>query len=137
MEHSYNKRYWAAGVILFAAACSGRHTEVVSTRTVNIQEPPIAAPAMIDISIVDLHDVPSTDPSQERVVGTIVNKGDKPVSRISIRVEALDRAGNVVSTVVTPPLTQTVDPFGGRATFEASMPQNAAVAGYHAVALAR
>ena len=66
-----------------------------------------------------------------------VNGGDKQVSGLSIRVNALDEAGNVVRTVVTPPLAQTIAPSGGRATFEALMPRDAAVAGYHAVAIAR
>lgn len=69
--------------------------------------------------------------------GTIINDGDRPVSRIAIRVNALDVSGNVVRTVTTPPLSQTIDPFGGRATFETLMPRDRTVAGYHAVAIAR
>jgi hypothetical protein len=84
-----------------------------------------------------LHDEPAADPAQEKVVGTIINDGDKRVSGISIRVNALDSSGNVVRTIVTPPLAQPIDPSGGRATFEAMMPRDPNVAGYHAVAIAR
>lgn len=92
---------------------------------------------MVDISIVNLHDEPSTDPSQERVVGTIINQGDKRVSGLSIRVNQLDASGTVIRSVTTPPLAQTIDPNGGRATFEAMIPADSRSAGYHAVAIAR
>ena len=99
-----------------------------------VQQP---APTAIDVSIVNLHDEAAPDPADEKVVGTIVNAGDKPVSRIAIRVNALDASGQVVRTVTTPPLAQPIGPFGGRATFEATMPRDRAVAGYHAVAVAQ
>lgn len=123
--------------IPLVAACSGKRETSVSTRTVAVEERSIPAPKMIDISIINLHDEPAPDPTQEKVVGTIVNAGDKRVTGISIRIDALDRAGKVVNSVTTPPLAQSVDPFGGRATFEAFMPRDEAVAGYHAVAIAR
>ena len=128
----------AALALPLLASCGPERREVVTQRrTTTIQEQQVAAPKMIDISIVGLHDEPATDPAQEKVVGTIINEGDKRVSGISIRVNALDSSGNVVRTVVTPPLAQPIDPSGGRATFEALMPRDPAVAGYHAVAIAR
>lgn len=121
------------------AACSAHREErtVVPARRTVVEEQPLAAPKMVDISIVNLHDEPATDPSQERVVGTIINAGDKRVTGLSIRVNQLDETGSVIRTVVTPPLAQPIDPNGGRATFEASMPRDARAAGYHAVAIAR
>jgi hypothetical protein len=120
------------------SACAPKRQAVVSTETVTaIDERTLPPPRMIDISIVNLHDEPSAHPSDERVVGTIVNDGDRPVSRISVRVNALDAGGNVVHTVTSPPLEHTIDPFGGRATFEVFVPRDPAVAGYHAVAIAR
>ena len=92
---------------------------------------------MVDISIVDLHEEPTADPRMEKVVGTIVNQGDRPVSKISIRIDLLDDAGNRVNSVTTPPLAQTIAALGGRATFEASVPRNPAVTTYHAVAIAQ
>jgi hypothetical protein len=120
------------------SSCATKRHEVATTRTVTtlheVQQP---APTTIDVSIVNLHDEAAPDPADEKVVGTIVNAGDKPVSRIAIRVNALDASGQVVRTVTTPPLAQPIGPFGGRATFEAIMPRDRAVAGYHAVAVAQ
>ena len=73
----------------------------------------------------------------EKVVGTVINDGNGPVSQLSIRVDSLDHAGNVVHSIRTPPLAQTIDARGGRTTFEASVPQNPAVTTYHAVAIAQ
>jgi hypothetical protein len=124
---------------LVIAACAERHQSALSTRTTTTveQHVPLPPPEMVAISIVNLHDEPAANPGRERVVGTIINQGDKPVSRLSIRVEALDDSGNVVDSTTTPPLAQTIDPFGGQATFEASMPRNSSVTTYHAVVIAR
>lgn len=129
----------AALTLTLVAGCAGRQETVVQTTrtTTAIQEQTIATPKTIDISIVDLHDEPASDPAQEKVVGTIINQGDRPVSGVSIRVNALDGGGRVIKTVQTPPLAQTIDAHGGRATFEALMPRDEAVRGYHAVAIAR
>lgn len=128
----------SAVAVPLISSCAPKRQTTVSTETVTtIDEHSLPAPKMIDISIVDLHDEPTADPSGEKVVGTIINEGDRPVSKIAIRVDALDATGNVVRTVTTPPLSQTIDPFGGRATFETVMPRDRAVVGYHAVAIAR
>jgi len=120
------------------ASCAAKHHEtVVTTKRSVVEEQTIAAPKMIDISIVGLHDEPAADPTQERVVGTIVNEGDKRVSGLSVQVNALDGSGRVVHSITTPPIAQTIDPEGGRATFEALMPRDPEVAGYHAVAIAK
>jgi hypothetical protein len=127
-----------AVAVPLVSSCAPKRQAVVSMETVTtIDEHTLPAPKMIDVSIVNLHDEPSADPSREKVVGTIINDGDRSVSRIAIRVNALDATGNVVRTVTTPPLSQTIDPFGGRATFETFMPRDPAVAGYHAVAIAQ
>ena len=121
------------------SSCATKRHEVAATRTVTTFHKEVQQPAStaIDVSIVNLHDEAAPDPADEKVVGTIVNAGDKPVSRIAIRVNALDASGQVVRTVTTPPLAQPISPFGGRATFEAIMPRDRAVAGYHAVAVAQ
>ena len=124
--------------VALVSSCAPRQRAVATTQTVTTTRAAIQPPARaIGVSIVNLHDEAALDPANERVVGTIVNDGDKPVSRIAIRVNALDASGQVVRTVTTPPLSQTIDPFGGRATFEAIMPRDPVVAGYHAVAVAR
>ncbi len=128
----------SAVAVSLASSCAPRHRAVASTESVTtVDREALPAPRMIDISIVSLHDEPTVDPATEKVVGTVVNDGDRPVSRIAIRIHAVDADGNVVRTVTTPPLSQTIDAYGGRATFEAVMPRDTAVAGYRAVAIAR
>src|SRR5262245_46950259 len=96
---------------LLSACATERQTTVTRSTTVQQQRTMVPAPAMTAISFQDLRGEQSlADPSKERVVGTIVNHGDKPVSRLSIRVEGLDSGGGVVTSVVTPPLDQTIDP---------------------------
>ncbi len=128
----------AFSLVAAVAACSSHRERFVTTeeRTVAVRQP-VAPPKMVDITIINLHGEQAADPTQEKVVGTIVNSGDRKVSGISIRVNALDRAGNVIRTVTTPPLAHEIAPLGGKAEFEALMPQDDAVAGYHAVAIAR
>ena len=130
----------AAGLLVapFLTACAPKRETTVTRSTVAVEERAIPAPPKaIDISIVDLHDEPAPDPSQEKVVGTIINGGDKQVTGLSIKVNALDKAGNVVRSITTPPLAETIAASGGRTRFEAYMPVDPAVVGYHAVAIAK
>ena len=132
----------ALAIFVFAACGAKREAIVSSTRTVTVDQgkpspPRVVDTPMVDISIVDLHEEPTADPRMEKVVGTIINQGERPVSKISIRIDFLDDAGNLVNSVTTPPLDQTIAALGGRATFEASTPRNAAVTTYHAVAIAQ
>lgn len=132
----------ALAIFVFAACGAKRETIVSSTRTVTVDQgkpspPRVVDAPMVDISIVDLHEEPTADPRMEKVVGTIINQGERPVSKISIRIDLRDDAGNLVNSVTTPPLAQTIAALGGRATFEASVPRNPAVTTYHAVAIAQ
>jgi hypothetical protein len=127
----------ALAIFVFAACGAKRETIVSSTHTVTVDQGKPSPPRMVDISIVDLHEEPAADPQMEKVVGTIINQGERPVSKISIRIDLLDDAGNLVNSVTTPPLAQTIAALGGRATFEASVPRNPAVTTYHAVAIAQ
>ncbi len=128
----------AAALVVLASACGPKRETVVRHESVAIHQPAAPQPPRaIDISIVDLHDEPAPDPSQEKVVGTIVNDGDKAVSGLSIKVNALDSSGQIVRSITTPPLRETIAAGGGRTRFEAFMPADPAVAGYHAVAIAR
>ena len=115
-------------------ACSAPERPVV-TRT--IVEETIAPPTRTDISIADLREVPSDDPSKEKVSGVIVNRGDKAVTELTIRVDGLDATGRIVESITMPLLGQTIAALGGQATFEAALPRNPAIASYHAVAIAR
>jgi hypothetical protein len=144
----WNMRTASCGITalaVLAAGCAARETTTIRRETVQtvpaastvVETTTRARAQMVDISIIDLHGEPAADPSMETVVGTIINEGDRAVSRLSIRVDALDSVGNVLNSITTPPLTKTIESHGGRATFEASMPSNPAVTTYHAVAIAR
>jgi hypothetical protein len=126
-----------AGLLPLVVSCSAERREVQSS-TRQVRETVVTPlPPMTDISIVNLHDEESGDPASEKVVGTIINRGDKPVSQLSIRVDAMDGSGRVVGTVTTPPLAQTIAANGGQADFSAMMARNPAITTYHAVAVAR
>ena len=128
-----------AGLVLapLLSACAPKQETVVTRRTTAVEERTVPAPRSIAISIVDLHDEPAPDPSQEKVVGTVVNDGDKAVTGLSIKVNALNSSGQIVRSITTPPLAETIAAGGGRTRFEAFMPADPAVAGYHAVAIAK
>ncbi len=145
MKGVHRRSYPLVGILVavlaipLASSCASHRRQVVaSTETVTaVEQRAVTPPRMIDVSIVNLHDEPTNDPDAERVVGTVVNQGDRPVERIAIRIEALDDGGNVVRSVTTPPLEHPVDAYGGTATFETVMPVDRVVAGYHAVAIAQ
>jgi hypothetical protein len=124
-----------ATLALLAGCGSERRSVSEQTMVSRTVTPP--PPTMTAISFDDLHPEPSADPSREKVVGTIVNNGDRAVSKIAIRVDGKNDAGQVLTSVTTPPLDQTIDAFGGRATFEANLPRVESVTTYHAVAIAR
>jgi len=124
-----------AGTLL-ATSCSSSREEVVRTQR-TVEQQVIPPPRMTDIAIYDLREQGSPAPGQVNVVGTIVNRGDRPVSQLKIRLDSLDQTGRVVGSIDTPPLAQTIDANGGTATFEASVPDNPSVTTYHAVAIAR
>jgi hypothetical protein len=128
-----------AGLVLvpLLSACAPKQETVVTRHTTAVEERTVAVPKSIAISIVDLHDEPAPDPSQEKVVGTVVNDGDKAVTGLSIKVNALNSSGQIVRSITTPPLAETIAAGGGRTRFEAFMPADPAVAGYHAVAIAK
>lgn len=123
-------------VLPLLASCAAERKERIAT--VQVREMTTTPlPPMTDITIVDLRDQPSGDPSSETVVGTIVNNGDKAVSQLTIRVDAIDGSGRVVNSVTTPPLAQTIAANGGRGEFAATMPRDPVVTTYKAVAIAR
>lgn len=124
-------------VLPLLASCSAER-RTASTSAVQVREVTTTPlPPMTDISIINLHDEPSGDASSEKVVGTIVNNGDKAVSQLSIRVDAIDGSGRVVNSVTTPPLAQTIGANGGQGQFSATMARDPAVTTYKAVAIAR
>jgi len=126
----------AVAAVSLLASCAAERRE--RTSTVQVREMTTTPlPPMTNITIVDLRDEPSGDPSSEKVVGTIVNNGDKAVTQLSIRVDAMDGSGRLVNSVTTPPLAETIAANGGRGQFSATMPRDPAVTTYKAVAIAR
>jgi len=124
--------------VSLASSCASRPSRVATTEVVTTTERHVVAPPrMIDVSIVNLHDEPTYDRGTEKVVGTLVNDGDRAVGRVAIRVNALDADGAVVRSVTTETIATTIDPNGGHATFEAIMPADPEVVGYRAVAIAQ
>ena len=133
---------WAVVMMLavgssLVASCSADRELTTASRQVREVVVPPSPPRMTDISIVNLHDEPSGDPGTEKIVGTIVNHGDRAVSQLSIRVDAMDASGRVVGTVTTPPLAETIPANGGEADFTALMAASPEVTTYKAVAIAR
>ncbi|MEW6270741.1 MAG: FxLYD domain-containing protein [Thermodesulfobacteriota bacterium] len=99
--------------------------------------PADGASALGEIIIVDMHEEPASDPSLVKVVGTIVNKTDRPVSRLSVRVEARDAQGRALTRVIAPSLSETIPAQGGTALFEASVPRSKLVNNYYAEVIAQ
>jgi hypothetical protein len=124
-------------VVPLVASCSAERREQRTTAVQVRETTTTPLPPMTNITIVNLHDEPSGDPSSEKVVGTIINNGDKAVSQLSIRVDAMDGSGRIVNTVTTPPLAETIAANGGQAQFSAIMARDPAVTTYKAVAIAR
>lgn len=120
------------------AACAAQREQ--STRTVTetvIGEADAMPPATTDIAIVELREEPADDPAFVKVVGTVVNHGDKPVERLTVRVEALDAQNRALTRVSTEAAEVVIPANGGTGTFEASVPRSAATTRYHAQAVAR
>lgn len=124
-------------VLPLVASCSAERREQRTTAVQVRETTTTPLPPMTNITIVNLHDEPSSDPSSEKVVGTIINNGDKAVSSLSIRVDAMDGSGRIVNSVTTPPLAETIAANGGQAQFSAIMARDPAVTTYKAVAIAR
>jgi hypothetical protein len=115
----------ALALLLISCAAEQREIEQLTT-----------SKPMTDIAITDLHEEPTDNAAFVNVVGTIVNHGAKPVSQLSVRVDVMDTFGQVLDSVVTPPLAQTIAPNGGQAQFSVRMSSMHLVT-YKAFAIAR
>jgi len=111
--------------LLISCAAERQEVEQLTTST-----------PMTDIAITDLHEEPTDNAAFVNVVGTIVNRGDKPVSQLSVRVDVMDSVGQVIDSVVTPALAQTIAANGGQAQFSARMSSMHFVT-YKAIAISR
>ncbi len=94
------------------------------------------APA-VRLEIIDLSD--AQDPASKRitVTGTLINRGDRPTTQVSVRVSALDEHGDTVISVAAVPSTDRIGANGGTARFTAEFSGNAAIRSYDVEAVAR
>lgn len=95
------------------------------------ESPAPATPAPPDVAILDLHEESATDPSLVRIVGTIVNRSNQELGHLSVRIEARDPQGRVLSRVIAPSSADVLPP-GTSATFEASLPRSGSIRDYNA-----
>lgn len=102
-------------------------------KTTGTPAPAAGAPGF---AILDLHEEAGPDPSLVRIVGTVVNRSNQQVERPSVRIEARDPAGRVLSRVVAP-VSADVLPPDTSATFEASMPRSGSIRDYNAEVIPR
>jgi len=72
----------------------------------------------------------SEDRQSVFVEGTLHNQGTGPTKQIQVKVEALDAAGHVVTTVTALPTPQVLQPEEN-ATFVVRFPNDSAVRSYH------
>ncbi len=88
------------------------------------------------IEIIDLRETPSPDKARMTITGTLINRGTKTTSELSVRVEALDEAGDVVLGVSAVPDTERIAP-GATGTFAVTFDHRPGVTSYHVEAIAR
>jgi hypothetical protein len=88
------------------------------------------------IEIVDLQETPSTDGKRVTVTGTLINRGTKATSELSVVVDAFDADGNLLESAGALPSTERVAPTG-TAIFTATFNDARGIARYHVEAIAR
>jgi hypothetical protein len=91
----------------------------------------------VRIEIIDLGDEVDRERNRVTVTGTLINRGTKATSRVSVKVHALDEHGDTVVNVAAVPSTDRIPANGGRARFTAEFDHNPAIRSYHVEALAR
>lgn len=87
------------------------------------------------IEIVDLEETPSANKKRVTLTGTLVNRGARGTSAVSVKVNALADDGKVLISVPAVPDTNTIPPNGGTTSFSATLDDQPAVKRYHVEAL--
>jgi hypothetical protein len=82
------------------------------------------------IVITDITDRESEDRQNIFVEGTLRNQGTGPTRQLQVQVNALDAAGQVVTTARAMPMPQTIQP-GGSATFIVRFPNDPVIRSFH------
>lgn len=95
--------------------------------------PPVERPR---VEIIDLQETPEPESGRVRINGTLINFGKAATVQVSVKVRAVDGAGQVVNMIYGVPSTQTIFP-GGSATFTAWLDDRPEVRRYHVEAVVR
>lgn len=107
------------------------------TPTAPVYEEIISPPRQLRLEIIDVREQVSAGGDEVTITGTIMNRGDRPTSRLSVQVNALDEAGQPVLSLSAVPSTDRIAPHGGTATFRATLPNRPDVVRYHVEAIGR
>lgn len=91
----------------------------------------------VRIEIIDLGDEVDRERNRVTVTGTLINRGTKATSQVSVKLHALDEQGDTLLSVAAVPSTDRIPANGGRARFTAEFDHNPAIRSYHVEALAR
>ena len=94
-------------------------------------------PGLTDITVIDMHEAPASDPSLVRIEGTVVNHSNAEVSHVVVRVEARDILGRALTRSNVPALTEPIAAGGGTSGFSATMPRSTTIHDYHAEVIAK
>jgi len=91
----------------------------------------------VRIEIIDLRDEVNSASKRITLTGTLVNRGTRATSQVSVKVSALDEQGLTVVSVAALPSTDRIPPDGGTARFTAEIDHHPAIRSYHVEAVAR
>jgi hypothetical protein len=100
-------------------------------------EEELRAAQQVRVEIGNLQETVSADKRQVTVSGSLVNRGTRPTSAVSIRVSGLDLTNRRVISVYGEPSSNTIAAGGGTATFTATLDNRPEVVRYHVEAIAK
>lgn len=118
---------------LVLAACTTARRDV-STGMQSVEQ--VTAQPASGVAVTDLRVEPTENSAFVNVAGTIVNQGSAPVSGVKVRIDVMDSAEQVIDSVVTPPVAQTIAANGGQAPFTQRM-SSVHLVHYRAIAITR
>lgn len=81
----------------------------------------LATPVATGIVVTDLRSQPAENAAFTDVSGTVINDRSTPVSGLTVHVQQIDYAGQVIDSVPATLSSQTIPPNGGRVQFSARM----------------
>lgn len=100
-------------------------------------EEELRAVQQVRVAITDLKETVSADERQVIITGTLVNRGSRPTSGVSVKVSGLDLTNRPVISVYGAPATSQIAADGGITTFTATLDNRPDVIRYHVEAIAK